>query len=311
MCIFIKLNRAVVFNTLKRVIGFSELVRKNKSIKGALEKAVEHSAKHACEVLAANSSANSWKDSGGGAVAEILEQLSKLKIQRANLQKNQLGMDNARALYEAIIGDLDETVDYVDHGEPPARVDLQESEFLKSTGGDDTSNDDVDAPEETNSELESLDIVILRYSQTKRWFKEALLEGEGLRAERDDLEQAGFNAKLDSGAKIFVRPNAFQPVVSYLASAGYSLKASSVIVEPFLEEKVRLVIDTARASHSKSERGTSKVVERSEAHIAKYGADSQQHLEELDLSLFVKRTFIQVPIPSSMFSILSARATSV
>lgn len=125
---------------------------------------------------------------------------------------------------------------------------------------------------------------------------------------RSALEQAGFSAKLDSGAKIFVRPEVFEVVASHLTREGYSLKSSHVVVELALEQKVRTVLDVARARHSKRERGSAKVTQRIEAHIDTSCPDDVQFSGEVDWSSMVKRTFINVPIPSSMFSGLSAHA---
>ena len=79
-----------------------------------------------------------------------------------------------------------------------------------------------------------------------------------------------------------------------------------------LEEKVRSIIEVARASHSKKERGSAKVAERSEESVTMSEAtDAQPGDADVDWNLFVKRTFLHVPIPCSFFSSLSAQPRTV
>lgn len=144
---------------------------------------MEKTAKQAFDLMVAK------ENSGGGAVAEILMQLSDLKIQRARLPGNKLGMEKARSIYEAIMGDLDETVEYVDHSETPAPIDLPPSESIEAAPvgvqiGDGAGNDAT-----STVEPDFLPIVILRYSQTKQWFKEALLEGDEMLTERSGAQR--------------------------------------------------------------------------------------------------------------------------
>jgi len=292
----------IVFNTLKRVIGYSELVRKNKAIKDTLAKSVEKAAKQAFDVLVAE------ETSGGGAVAEIIGKLSEVKIQRADLPRNKLGTEHARSVYEAIIGDLDDTIKYVQHNEIPAPIDLFANHSNGAAPSAEPADGDACNAGKSTTEPGSLPVVILRYSQTKHWFKEALLEGDDLLAERNALEQAGFSAKLDSGAKVFVRPEVFELLVDHLTRQGYSLKTSHVVIELALEEKIRTIIDAARTRYSKRERGTSKVTNRVEAHIATPCPEAPEGSVEPDWNSFVKHTLIHVPVPSSMLSTLSAHA---
>lgn len=108
-------------------------------------------------------------------------------------------------------------------------------------------------------------------------------------------------------------------MVQHLSRNDYTLKSSHVIVELDLEVRVRAVLDAARAQCSKSERGTSKITDRMEAEITATGIDDPSvrkeadfdpvpEDEEFDWSSYVKRTFIDVPIPSSMLSTLSVHA---
>merc|ERR1712003_493724 len=80
---------------------------------------------------------------------------------------------------------------------------------------------------------------------------DALLEGPDLRTERENLGRFGFSPKLESGAKIFVRPELYELVVQHLARESLPLKTSHVVVEPALDTKVRAARQSfaSRARH--------------------------------------------------------------
>jgi hypothetical protein len=153
-----------------------------------------------------------------------------------------------------------------------------------------------------------------------------LLESEELGPYRRDLERSGFACKLDSGAKIFVRPELFQLVTDHLSREATPLKTSHVIVEASLENHVRAAILAARVNHTKRERGTAKVAERTTAQVVlsdltgidehaltqiPTANDLYEQTESPMLHEYVKRTFIHVPVPSSLLSSLSTHAQTV
>lgn len=282
-----EINLHIVFNALKRVLSFSDLVRKNKGCKPVLEATIDKVSKQAFDILA-----------GKGAtpcegIEDILVKLQNLKIQRVGLPGNRLGLDKARDLYEDVIGDLDENMEYPSHSELPAPIDVAELEAQASIAAARQSNEDT----EDHSNADTLPFVLLKFSQSKSWLPAALLEGPELEPEREALAQAGFNAKLPSGAKIFVPPDAFLPVVRHLGMHNLTLKSSHVVVSADLEEKVLSVVQVAREAATRRERGSCKVAER-------IGMDAAPEYK-------TKRTFIHVHVPSSLLSSLSIKPFTV
>lgn len=107
-----------------------------------------------------------------------------------------------------------------------------------------------------------------------------------------------------------MRPELFQLVKDHLSREVRTFKASHVIVEAGFEDTVRAAIERARIEHTKRERGTSKVAERT---MVRVDLPDSESMDETPLSQSppVKRTFIHIPVPSSLLSSLSTHAQTV
>jgi len=151
-----------------------------------------------------------------------------------------------------------------------------------------------------------MQVVVLEYSQRGAWFHRALLESVDLQETRAALEEAEMNPMLPSGAKIFVAPEDFQAVVQHLSEGSWRLKGSHVVVAAALEEQVRAVVERARATTSKRERGRGSctVKDRIEVdvHLSHYGVPETAATAASSTPFLVKRTFVHIPIPNSMRS---------
>jgi len=158
-------------------------------------------------------------------------------------------------------------------------------------------------------------VVLLQYSQSKSWFPSALLEGPELQEERAALEAAGFCPTLPSGAKIFVAPDIYEAVKQHLDKGGSKLTTSHVVVAADLEDKVRTVVDTARQAATRRERGSCKLKFHAELTIFQSREEVSQTLAEEPLGrvvdVLVNRTFVHIPIPSSMRSASSIYPATV
>jgi len=152
---------------------------------------------------------------------------------------------------------------------------------------------------QSKADIPGVDVVLIQYSQSGRWFREALLNSAELQEERAVLEKASLSPQLPSGAKIFVAPEVYLTVVQHLEEQGRELKTSHVVVARDLEEKILSVVEAARASATKRERGGSCHVKvRDELNASTMATGSA---EDGNMPLyFVKKTFVHVPIPSSM-----------
>lgn len=291
-------SEAIVYNAMKRVLAFSELVRKNPGLKSVLERSIQTASKQAFDIFEGKGMSSTI------GLEYTLDKLSLLKIQRTQLAGNKLGLPKARQLYEDVIGDiLEDHVEYPLHVEPPACISIPEREGCADLPEPEAFNDHSAVPP-----VASIRIVILQFSQTKSWFPTALLESPELDVERQALFVAGFSLVLASGAKIFVSPKAYDLVVGQMSSM--ELKTSHVIVADYLEEKVTAVVEAARAVATRAQRGSCKLKDRVEL-IMPATQDSASPTPMDDLAYIVKRTFIEITIPSSMRSASSVRPFTV
>jgi hypothetical protein len=165
------------------------------------------------------------------------------------------------------------------------------------------------------SEPATVAVVVLQYSQSGEWFRRALMEGPELQEQRAKLNGAGFSPALPSGAKIFVDPQAFQAVVQHLEEEGWELKKSHVIVAKDFENKVRAVVEAARDATARREHGNCKVKSHTELSIPlshEMTSETSTLPPACDMPAFIlKRTFVHVPIPSSMWSSSSVHPATV
>jgi len=140
------------------------------------------------------------------------------------------------------------------------------------------------------------------------------MEGPELQKERAALSGAGLSPTLPSGAKMSVAPEVFGAVVQYLENELWELKTSYVIVAKDLEEKVRAVVKTAREVATRREHGNCKVKSHTELSIPlshEVAAETSTSPGYNMPAFIVKRTFVHVPIPSSMCSAPSAHPATV
>jgi len=177
---------------------------------------------------------------------------------------------------------------------------------------------------QSKADIPGVDVVILEYSQSGRWFRDALLKNTELQEERAVLENAALSPQLHSGAKIFVAPEVYLTVLQHLEEQGWELESSYVVVARDLEAKIRSVVEAARASATKRERGGScHVKARYELNASAMATgsaedsspgssaspDSPASPDNMPFYL-VKNTFVHVPIPTSMRTDSSFHAAS-
>lgn len=152
----------------------------------------------------------------------------------------------------------------------------------------------------------SVDAVIIEFSQHGHWFLQALCQSPELASIRQSA--------LPSGAKVFVKPDeAFGEVVRYLQQEQWDLQSRHVVVR---SEHVNLVIDVVKRAAKatlRRERGNSgcKVKSQTEMSVPIPSWHSQDLPEDGIQNYIVKRTFVCVPMSSSMYSELSTHAVTV
>jgi len=136
-------------------------------------------------------------------------------------------------------------------------------------------------------------VAVLEVKRTVSDLNKALLEGPSLAKHRDALADHGFPVELESGVKVFVRPDQYKHVRD--AVRELALQPRHIIVSLEYEEVVRSVIQNV----------SQKVgPKRQRALLATPGLYS----EEPHVPVDVQRTFITLPVPSSLRSGASSSA---
>ncbi|CAE7689449.1 unnamed protein product, partial [Symbiodinium pilosum] len=94
-------------------------------------------------------------------------------------------------------------------------------------------------------------VLILGFSRSPESFKHALLEGPDLAPLRASLQERQYPCVLDSGAKVFVRPEQYEAVLEAIRqeeARGLVMKSSHVIVSEDVEEMVVKVLCSVPSS---------------------------------------------------------------
>mmetsp|Transcript_130667 Transcript_130667/g.260728 ORF Transcript_130667/g.260728 Transcript_130667/m.260728 type:complete len:469 (+) Transcript_130667:75-1481(+) len=180
-------------------------------------------------------------------------------------------------------------------------------------------------------EPSSLSVVVIEFSPDGKWFLKALSDSPALESIRQP--------PLPSGAKVFIKPDwVCEAVSEHLRSEGWELKPRFVVTRAEHVELVVRVIQEAAQDTPKADRGGSsmRVKNRIPMDVPMPGSsssanprqqetirqqDDQQQCTASDcnevakstwksetLHYIVKRTFVDIPIASSMHSELSQKA---
>jgi len=130
-------------------------------------------------------------------------------------------------------------------------------------------------------------VVLLEVDRTPGTLRHALVAGDELANVRDALESNGHRVELPSGAKIFVRPEQYQSVVT--AIEDMDLKPRHIIVSVEFDNLVNAVIGAVKRTTVKRRRITTT-------------RPSFCTWKSVQVNVEVRRTFIHLEIPSSLRS---------
>jgi len=134
---------------------------------------------------------------------------------------------------------------------------------------------------------------LLTYSRSPRAFRNALMHSPALAECRSALQDHGFQVELPTGAKVLVPPHLRPAVVEAIRLGGMQLTRVHVIVSPELEGTVRRLIDALPKKEKVYSRGSGPT------RVPLGFAGAVAHGEAPTM---VSRTFIEVFLPSSMYS---------
>jgi len=282
-----------VYNVVKRTIDFTS-VKKGEMFR--VEKALKHLAHQVHHLLR--------EHEGEADVGSILDSLAKLELhaQHATLPAT-LGREFAREIFEALVGHggdavLEPNIDYVNHREKPGKpapVNLwttspdgsdadahnaQVSPISDDESGEDifdSDPDDMSAAARGSASLLPPVVLVLEYARSPKEFLNALMLAPELAECRDALSREDYSWKLKSGANIFVQPEHYKSVVAALK--GRQLKPRHVIIAKEFEHSLNEALrDIGKGVRAKSV-GTLPPA-----------------------FTVIKRTFLHVPVPSSLRS---------
>ena len=152
----------------------------------------------------------------------------------------------------------------------------------------------------------SLDVVVLECSRNEAWLRKALAVAPELEERRRQIEEAGHRVELECGAKFLVPAGAFKLVEEDLQRRGMVLCKRHIVVDVALEKVVEEVISTSCQALSRRERGSFKLKGKAKLQVTSPPLTALQD-PSTQQGLPIKRTFIQIQIPSSLYSLSSVR----
>jgi len=204
------------------------------------------------------------------------------------------GLESAESLRE-----LDQMIASSDQGDIPALpVDSMEAQPLDpeiapiaaiaTSGNDQVARNAMSSVCQLG--FEEVKIVMLKYSRTSHSFRDALLEGDELRACRNALQEAGHQVVHASGAKIFVRPQHYQAVCERIQADEMRLFTSHVLVAEEFEDLVKAAVASIPSTRRGGQASSSELTITSDRL-------------QSDLTVESRSTFLHLPgAPNSLYS---------
>eukprot|EP00933_Yihiella_yeosuensis_P081228 TRINITY_DN94791_c0_g1_i1.p1 TRINITY_DN94791_c0_g1~~TRINITY_DN94791_c0_g1_i1.p1 ORF type:complete len:678 (-),score=97.93 TRINITY_DN94791_c0_g1_i1:405-2213(-) len=174
----------------------------------------------------------------------------------------------------------------------------------------------------TNHHCHNHQIILLEFSRNPKSFFDALNACPKLQACKSALETVGLSSLLpDSGAHIFVSPGTWHAALDAISREDWNLKKRHVIVAEEFEDTVKQAVahipsrDQVRLK-CREATGAEEGVAPEQAASSQRGKDAKpQNASKEDQEIFpdlvVKRTFLYVPIESSIYSGPSVGAKTV
>jgi len=156
-----------------------------------------------------------------------------------------------------------------------------------------------------------IQLVNLKFARSPEALRRALMEGEDLRPCRDEMRAAGFDVTLDSGAKVFVKPEHYEPLRQKIDESGQVLYSSNVIIsKDFLPDLMQAVQRVPSRSVGKQARQQELTMATSTSTPQDLEAEVSESVKSMKLSIGfeVKHTFISIFVKSSLCSVPMGRA---
>jgi len=138
-------------------------------------------------------------------------------------------------------------------------------------------------------------VLLITYSRKPAVFREALLTDSRLHDCRQALLDRGFPVELSSGAKALVQPDQYEPLMEFIRLSCLMFASWHLFLDPSLESIVAEIIDEVNSKLRKKEKFYQKSAKKVPLEFA-------AKVQEMECKAIVLRTFIQIPVSSSMYS---------
>lgn len=234
-----------------------------------------------------------------GVIASLTERLARdLGRIHGSFPRDNSGLSTGSGLESAeSLRELDQMI--ADQGEIPALPeDSMEAQPLDpeiapiaaiaTSGNDQVARNAMSSISQLG--FEEVKIVMLKYSRTSHSFRDALLEGDELRACRNALQEAGHQVvHAASGAKIFVRPQHYQAVCERIQADEMRLFTSHVLVAEEYEDLVKAAVARIPSTRRGGQASSSELTITSDRL-------------QSDLTVESRSTFLHIPgAPNSLY----------
>lgn len=154
-------------------------------------------------------------------------------------------------------------------------------------------------------------ILLLEFSRNPEVFRDALEHGEALQECREAMLGAGFQTALPGGAHLFVLPDLVPIALAAISQQGLTLNRRHVIVDQESEAQVMRAVKSL-PSRAQVRRKNREAVQLPPPDPQSEGCVDVSEADDVEAVIFdkrdwiklivVKRTFIHVPIPASIYS---------
>jgi len=146
---------------------------------------------------------------------------------------------------------------------------------------------------------EAQKVVLLTFSRSPKQYREALMTAPELSDYRRALEDAGFAVEHKSGAKMMVQPQQYAALIETISWSRLSLAPRHVFLDPSIEHVVINVLEAVSQTLPKKQ----KFYIQSTLNVP---LDLAVQALKKESGVLVRRTFVEISIPSSMYSASSS-----
>merc|ERR1712048_661601 len=148
---------------------------------------------------------------------------------------------------------------------------------------------------QNSSSVSSSPVLLITFSRKPAALRKAFLEEPQLKAYRQALLDRGCPVELTSGTKILVQPSQYEPLMQCVRMSRYKFGSWHWFLDPSLESVIASIIVKVNAGLPQKEKFYQKALRTVPLAFAAM-------VHEMECDVKILRTFIDVPLPSSLRS---------